>query len=431
LKRKWAGEPLLLFACPGKAPSQKKGKQLKLRILFVDDEPKVLQGLQRMTRSMRQEWEIATAGGGHEALDLLSRQPFDVVVSDMRMPVMDGAQLLSEVQKRYPQIVRIVLSGQSDQEMVLKSVRPAHQYLSKPCNDMILKSAIERSCGLRDMLADNSLKKLLSAIDSLPSLPALYLEILRELQSPYSSMQKVGEIISRDIGMAAKILQLVNSAFFGFRRHIASPAEAAELLGLETIEALVLSVKIFSQFDQSSMRDFAVNQIWAHSLATGVLAKVIAAAEKQERTAIDEAFMAGLLHDAGKLILAANLSQQYKEAISISRQPGNSVLAAERQVFGVTHAEVGAYLLALWGLPISIVEAIAFHHSPGRCPHQEPGVLTAVHMGNSLEHALRGQEDADCQPEREYLANLGLLQKLPDWQDICRQAFRKEDGHDA
>lgn len=208
---------------------------MKLSVLFVDDEPHVLQGLQRMMRSMRQEWEIITAGGGLEALDLLSRKPVDVVVTDMRMPGMDGTQLLNEIKNSYPQIVRIILSGQSDREMILKSVRPAHQYLAKPCNDEILKSTIERSCWLRDLLADNSLKQLISRIDSLPSLPTLYLEILRELESPYSSMQKIGEIISRDIGMTAKILQMVNSAFFGFRRHIASPAEAAELLGLETI----------------------------------------------------------------------------------------------------------------------------------------------------------------------------------------------------
>lgn len=404
---------------------------MKLSILFVDDEPHVLQGLQRMLRSMRDVWEINTATGGLEALDFLGRKPVDVVVTDMRMPGMDGNQLLQEIKNRYPEIVRIVLSGQSDREMVLKSVRPAHQYLSKPCRDEILKSTIERSCGLRDLLGNNSLRRLISRIDSLPSQPALYLEILRELESPYSSMHRIGEIISQDIGMTAKILQLVNSAFFGFRRHIASPAEAAELLGLETIKALVLSVKIFSQLDSAGMKVFGVDRIWAHSLATGVLAKTIAAAAGQERTIIDEAFMAGLLHDAGKLFLAANLPRQYQEALTAYRGNGGSELAAELQTFGVTHAEVGAYLLALWGLPFPIVEAIAFHHAPGRCSQKELGVLTAVHAGNSLEHALRGQETADCLPDQTYLAELQLLHKLPEWQALCGQALGEGDGHAA
>ncbi|MBI4796222.1 MAG: HDOD domain-containing protein [Deltaproteobacteria bacterium] len=404
---------------------------MKLRILFVDDEPHVLQGLQRMLRGMRDVWEIATAASGPEALDLLSRKPVDVVVTDMRMPGMDGNQLLQEIKNRYPEIVRIILSGQSDREMVLKSVRPAHQYLSKPCRDEILKSTIERSCGLRDLLADNSLKRLISRLDSLPSQPALYLEILRELESPYSSMHRIGEIISQDLGMTAKILQLVNSAFFGFRRHISSPAEAAELLGLETIKALVLSVKIFSQLDKAGMKVFAVDRIWAHSLATGVFAKTIATAEKQERTVIDDAFMAGLLHDAGKLILAANLPQQYKEALVAARNKGSSDLEEEQRAFRVTHAEVGAYLLALWGLPFPIVEAIAFHHSPSQCPHQELGILTAVHVGSALELLLHHEKDADSQLDRKYLAELEILHKLPEWQALYRQTLEEGPDHDA
>ena len=404
---------------------------MKLKILFVDDEPHVLQGLQRMLRGMRHEWEILTAVSGPEALELLSRQPVDVVVTDMRMPGMDGNQLLREVKNRFPEAVRIILSGQSDRELVLKSVRPAHQYLAKPCNDEILKSTIERSCALRDLLADYSLKRLVSRIDSLPSLPALFVEVLRELESPYSSIKKIGEIISQDIGMTAKILQLVNSAFFGFRRHIASPGEAAELLGIETIKALVLSVKIVSQLDHADMGIFAMDRIWAHSLATGVFARTIAAAEKLDPPVIDDAFMAGLLHDAGRLILAANLSHQYKEVLAVARHRDTPILEAERQAFGVTHAEVGAYLFALWGLPFPILEAIAFHHRPGSCPQKELGILTSVHVGNSLEHLLENDGDADWQPDREYLAELNILGKLPVWQALCHQAIKEGEGHNA
>ena len=404
---------------------------MKLMILLVDDEPRVLQGLVRMMRSRRQEWEIATAASGPEALNLLSRQPFDVVVSDMRMPGMDGTHLLREVQERYPEIVRIILSGQSDQESALQSVMPAHQYLTKPCSDEVLKSAIERSCGLRDLLADHSLKQLVSRIDSLPSLPALYVKILEELESPYASIHKIGEVISQDIGMIAKILQLVNSAFFGYCRHISSPAQAVELLGLETIKALVLSVKIFSQMDRSSMTVLAMDRIWAHSLATGVFAKTIATAEKSERAVVDDAFMAGMLHDAGKLILAVNLPKQYQEALTVPRGHGDSVLEAERQTFGVTHAEVGAYLLALWGLPLPIVEAVAFHHFPGRCPQKQMGPLAAVHTGNCLEYAINGQEDANCRIDTAYLDELKILPRLPAWQALCRQAATEGEPHDG
>jgi len=179
------------------------------------------------------------------------------------------------------------------------------------------------------------------------------------------------------------------------------------------------------------MKVLAVDRIWAHSLATGVFARTIATAEKCERAVADDAFMAGMLHDAGKLILAANLSRQYQEVLTGPRENGASVLEAERQTFGVTHAEVGAYLLALWGLPFNIVEATAFHHIPGRCPHKELGVLTAVHAGSSLEHALHGEEDADNQLDVAYLTELKILHRLPDWQDLCRQAATEGEPHDA
>jgi len=400
-----------------------------LKILFVDDEPKVLEGMQRMLRSMRQEWDTAFALSGSEALEILSREPFDVVVSDMRMPGMDGSQLLTEVKRRYPDIVRIVLSGQSDKEMVLKSVQPAHQYLTKPCDAEVLKSTIRQSCALRNQFADNALRRMVAQMESLPSLPDLYFQIMNELQSEYASMHKVGEIISKDIGMTAKVLQLVNSAFFGHIRHVSSPAQAAELLGLETIKTLVLSVRIFSQFDRFNLPNFSVQRLWDHSMATGVFSRTIAIKEKQSQEAIDNAFMAGVLHDAGRLILAANFARQYRQAMEVGQQRRIPLWQAENQVFEVNHAKVGAYLFSLWGLPYPIVEAIAFHHEPGAGPQKEFGPLIAVHVANFLEHNRR-QESADqieAQVDRTYLEEIKMADKIGIWQERCCRALREEE----
>lgn len=117
---------------------------MKIKILFVDDEPMVLQGLQRVLRPLRNEWETAFANSGQEALEKLSQEPFDVIVTDMRMPGMDGGQLLTRVKERYPHMVRIILSGQADKTMVMKSVKPAHQYLAKPCDDATLRASLQR-----------------------------------------------------------------------------------------------------------------------------------------------------------------------------------------------------------------------------------------------------------------------------------------------
>jgi len=403
---------------------------MKKRILFVDDEPNVLAGLQRMLRPLRGEWEVTFAQSGPEALEKLAAAPFDVVVSDMRMPGMDGAALLAEVRQRYPGTVRIVLSGHSDKEMILRSVGPAHQYLAKPCDAETLKDTISRACALRNLLADESLKQVIAQMPSLPSLPAVYAELTRTLNSPDASVQAVGRIIASDVGMTAKILQLVNSAFFGLRRHVSSPAEAAVLLGLETIKALVLSVQVFSEFRAAQLEGFSLEALWKHSLATGAGAKQLAADEKSDGKLVDCALMAGLLHDAGKLVLAAHLGPRYGQTIAAARERGLPLWQAERETLGTTHAEVGAYLLGLWGLPDPIVEAIAFHHEPGRCLAQSFGTLTAIHVADFLDHEMRPEacQTVPSPVDVAYLSRIGAADRLNRWRETFRSAAERRGG---
>jgi HD-like signal output (HDOD) protein len=372
---------------------------------------------------------MAFASGGQEALDILKVEPFDLIVTDMRMPGMDGAQLLTEVMNRYPQIVRIVLSGQSDLNTILKSVRPAHQYLSKPCDTKILKSTVARAFAFRDLLADNSLKKLVSQIESLPSLPSLYVEIMEVMRSPASSVQKVGEIISRDISMTAKILQLVNSAFFGLCRHVSSPAQAVSLLGMEIVKALVLSVQIFSQFDQAKLDGFSLEGLWDHSIRSSVFAKAIAKEEGKGQYMIDDAFMAGMLHDLGKMVLILNLPERYGEALDVARGENRFLWEVELEILGATHAEIGAYLMGLWGLPSHVVEAIGFHHNPRKCLDREFSPLTAVHVGDALEHERREPERVEVKSrlDSEYLAELAMVDRLSLWQEKCKNSIEQGD----
>lgn len=390
------------------------------KILFVDDESKVLDGLQRTLRPMRHEWEMAFVTGGAEALDTLAARPFDVVVSDMRMPGMNGAQLLTEVMRRYPQVVRIVLSGHSDQELILKSVGPAHQFLSKPCDTEAIKETVGRSCALRDLLAGESLQRLVSQMQTLPSLPTLYTQLVEELQSPNAAIKRVGEIISQDIGMTAKILQVINSAFFGLRRHISSPTEAVSLLGLDTVMTLVLSIQVFSQFKQDCLPLSFATALWSHSMRVGVFAKRVVQAEGCDPEMSKDAFTAGLLHDVGHLMTAANLPKEYTQMSALAQVCHLPQDEVERQVFGATHAELGAYLLGLWGLPNSIVEAVAYHHCPEQCSVQSFSPLTAVHLGDVLDcetHTAR-LEWRPAGLNLDYLANLGLQDRLPAWQEL-------------
>lgn len=392
------------------------------RVLFVDDEPNVLQGLRRMLWPLRSEWDMEFVDSGPKALEVMAQRPFDVVVTDMRMPDMDGAQLLGEVMRRYPQTVRIVLSGHSDKEMVMRLVGPAHQYLAKPTDPDTVKETVARACALRELLSSEQLKQLVAGIKSLPSIPALYTELVEELRSPDASIRNVGEIISKDVAMTAKILQLVNSAFFGLRQQVSSPAQAAGLLGLDTIQALVLSVKIFSEFDAGRVAHFSPERLWHHIMYTAASAKAIAKAEGLDRKMVDNAFTGGLLHDVGKLVLAANFPSQYGEAAAAASAKTRSMIELERETFGATHMEVGAFLLGIWGLPDPIVEVLAFHHQPRARPGREVGPLTAVHVADVFSHEMGAGTELGMPPEldQSYLKELGVENHLEKWRELCQ-----------
>jgi putative nucleotidyltransferase with HDIG domain len=396
---------------------------MKKRVLFVDDERNVLEGLKRMLRDMRHEWEMAFAGSGQEALEILGREAFDVVVSDMRMPGMDGCQFLSKVQEGYPHIIRIILSGYSDREIVLKSVRVAHQYLSKPCDSETLRNTVARAFALRDLLVNKDLLDVISRMETLPSVPSIYHEVIHELSASGGSIHKVAAIISKDVGMTAKILHLANSAFFGLHQSVNNLERALTLLGFDTVAALVITVQIFSMHSHAWMPGFSIPALWDHSMTTAALAKAIAKEEKQERSEIEDAFMGGLLHDVGQVILATSLSESYQRVMILVGDRICPLWKAELEVFGTTHAEVGAYLMGLWGLPDPIVEAIAFHHSPRKRLAQSFGPLTAVHVGDALAHSKcpTGTEDAENLLDLDYLADLDLTDRLAAWETVCRK----------
>jgi HD-like signal output (HDOD) protein/CheY-like chemotaxis protein len=402
----------------------------KKRLLFVDDEPRVLDGIRRMLHSTRNEWDISFAGSGQEALDAAAAEPFDVIVSDMRMPGMDGSALLNEVRKRYPQTARIALSGQTKKEDILRAVGPVHQFLSKPCDAETLTATISQALALRDLLGDDRLRALLSQMNSLPVLPSLYDELLEELESPDASVKAVERIVSQDIGMSAKVLQLVNSAFFGVRQHVSSPSQAVALLGLDTVKALVLSINVFSEFQGMRAQGLSLDALWRHSVNVAGFAKTIARAEKAGSKTADHAFVAGLLHDVGKLVFATKLPAEYAETLALAAKNGNTLYEAERERFGATHAELGAYLLGLWGFSDPIVEAIAFHHRPDKSPVREFTTLTAVHVANVLEHEMnpQGSSGAASLLDKVYIADLGLTERLSEWKDVCRETLEEDTG---
>jgi putative nucleotidyltransferase with HDIG domain len=399
------------------------------RILFVDDEIKILEGLQRMLRPQRKEWEMAFAPGGQSALMMLEASPFDVIVSDMRMPGVDGAALLETVRQKYPNILRIILSGYTELEASYRAVPVAHQFLLKPCDPDALRFAIERATSLMQVLNSKMLASLVGSLRDLPSLPRTYSELRQLLSDPETSLEQVVRIIEKDVAISAKVLQLVNSAFFGVTREIFDIQTAVSYLGMTILQNLVLSVEVLRSFaPKKSIPGFSLEEFHQHSqLAARV------ASEIGRKARISNAVtVGGLLHDIGKLIIAERAPEHFARALQGVRQERRPLFMIEEELVGVSHAEVGAYLLSLWGLPPPVVEAVAHHHHPERVPQDKIDMLSVVYLANQLAHQHPGgkSEPLEVLPaiEPKILAIPEVSESLPEWHDITEAIAHELQG---
>lgn len=391
---------------------------MKRNVLFVDDDTFILQGLRRMLRPMREKWDMHFVDSGQKALELMSRVAMDAVVSDMRMPGMDGPELMRRVMSEHPDAVRFALSGYSSLEMVGRSIAPTHQYLTKPCEEKKLILALEQAMDARDFLSNKGLRDKIARIEHLPVLPRAYVRITEELAKCDPSPKAVGEIVGEDVGLSANILKLVNSAYFGLSRTVTSPQQAVIVLGVNVIRSVILSLHVFKSFEATEEQAFSLTKLWEHSLRTASIARGIAQAEALSREDVDNAYIAALLHDVGKLVLNAHCAEEYAAILRRVREQNRCVAEVEAEMLGLTHAQVGAYLLGLWGLPQEVVRAVARHHEP----EPEPAGLCAgsmAYFANLLDHDtfIINAHYARPQVSPERIAAIGGPERHARWRE--------------
>lgn len=390
------------------------------RVLFVADDFYFLEGLKRTLQPLQAEWELLFVDGGAEALDLMVKAPFGVLVVDAHLQGPTAEELLTEVRRRYPLTVRIILTHENDRFRLIRLVSLAHRVLTKPCHTDDIRHAIRRACSLKELLGSQSLAAVVGRLGNVPSLPVLYTQIVEELTRPDYSIEAVGELVGQDLGMAAKLIQMANSALVGLRWPISTPAQAVRILGAEWTKSLALAAGIFSRYDPTALKPFSIEALWEHSRSVAALAGRIAAAEHAGDRTVRESALGGLFHDIGRLTLASQLPGPYREVLARIEIDGLSTPEAEQQVLGATHAEVGAYLLGLWGLPDQLIEAVAWHHTPSRCPGGSFTALTAVHVADVLVSHEEGELDM------AYLTRLGLEGRIEHWTELAHTAHTSE-----
>jgi HD-like signal output (HDOD) protein/CheY-like chemotaxis protein len=379
----------------------------KIRILFVDDEPAILEGLRNRLRRLRTAFEMTFAEGGPAAALLLETSTFDVVVTDMRMPIIDGTEVLRRTHTRQPHAVRIVLSGHADLESVLRIVPVAHRYLTKPCDPDELEQAIQRARTLRSIVNNERVRSVLGGVRNLPPAPRLYTTLTRVLEKENASTDDVARVLADDVAMSAKILQLVNSAFMRTNRRVTTVADAVRYLGFATTKSLVLSAEVFNHSGKAAK---AVEHAQQHALAVAKMASSLFS----DRRLAQEAFLAGMMHDVGTLVILSELPDQLAEITRRERDLGETTELAEEAVLGATHADLGAYLLTLWGLPDELIEAVACHHCPGRLAHDSFALVDAVHVADGLIAECYGDASSI---DAEWLSKLGVSSQVDEWRN--------------
>lgn len=348
-------------------------------VLFVDDEQSVLDGLRTRLHRMSGKWRMTFVNGGEDALDRLERDQVDVIVTDMRMPGMDGAQLLNAASTRWPETIRIVLSGYAELQQTTRLVPVAHQYLSKPCESPVLENVIDRCVQLHELLRRPQLRASVGRIRKLPAMPRTYAKLQEALAAEDVNVHEIARIISADTTIAARMLQIVNSAFFRLARRITNVEQAVTYLGYSAVRNLVMCAEVFSQWS-AARRTVNLEHLQSHALRVAT-----AALSLTNKTPLaDDAMLAGLVHDIGYWVLAQESPDDLEESLDVARAKGIPMHAAEQQVIGASHAEIGAYLLGLWGMPYTVIEAVAHHHTPRRVAQTHFDVLAAMATAHFL-----------------------------------------------
>lgn len=394
-------------------PSSVSGR----RILFVDSQPETFEGLREAMRPSGPGWEVEFAAGGEAALASLEQQPADVLVAEEQMIPMDGVTLLTRVRERHPTTIRMILSATARPGM---AAIVSHRFLSKPCNVAELGTLIKRSCALRQRTSEaEALRRTMSAT-ALPSRPGVYMELNQVLADPSWQPSQVAAVIERDVALSAKVLQLANSALFGLTSTVSTVRDAVVYLGADTIRSLALTAEAFGKLTPRSAEGFSIDAFQAHAMLVARITSSILPAGRAQQ----EAVTAALLHDIGQLVLVGDGGPRWAQLRRRARERRVPMHVLEKETDAITHAEIGAHLLSLWGLPDPIVEAVAGHHSPSSVPGLAFDGVAAVHIANVLAHELE-PHDPEAPPaatlDDELLDKLGLRPRLDLWRHVARQ----------
>lgn len=381
-------------------------------LLLVDDERQLLEGLKKALRPWREQWTVETALGGRAALEAVLVKRWDAVVSDARMPEVDGEAVLEFARKQQPTAVRLVLSGQVDAKKAHRLASVSHQFLAKPSDAEAIMAAVEECCRLRDMVENVRVREVVSSLGQLPVGPRVYHQLTELVDRPSASIDEVAELIEQDLGLTASILRFVGSAFFGLSRQVTGVKEAVTLLGLELVRELVLMSEVFQAPDPLGV----AAEVQRRGLFRARLARLISEGSPMMNLAGE----AALLSEIGAYVLALRKPEAYATVWARFKRGEAPLEQLEEARFGCSHAQVGAALLGLWRLPQVVVNAVNWHHQPPS-PAANLDTRTVLALVSRLEEEALGMASSPGPSSVELAHQLQVGARLPVFQSFARQ----------
>lgn len=404
---------------------------MKTRILFVDDEVGLLDELQNSLSVNQDQWQMNFVYGGVAALEHIEQFPVDVIVSDMRMPCMDGVQLLRQVKGIDPKIVRIVLSGYAEEKKAMLAASLAHRFLSKPCNLEELYQAIESTYALKYLLDSDVVQCLVGEVGQLPTTMRRLNELQTAAESDGVTIDDLVEVIEPDIAATAKVLQVVNSAFFRRIREVSTVRDSVVYLGIEITRSVVLAQQLNVLLgSDSSLKESTLESIQDHCFKVGMVAKAICPAELKAETA----FSAGVLSGVGALLTLGQCYTDAAELWTLMQTDIDAAIFVEENELNANHLVVGGCLLQLWGLPYTLVSAVACQRHPSALPGNKMGYDGVLHIANALvKHLALGKSITDEFDfmDSGYLQEIGCRKQVTSWVAMAEKLLSTQANDDS
>ena len=391
---------------------------MKRSIYVVDDEELVLKMTVLIVRSMDHDWEVTGFLDPLSALEAVKARAPDAVLTDQMMPTMLGNQMLEQVRVVSPTTIRLLMSGSFDPCNVTP-ITLAHQTIAKPFEAAEMQDLIRRSFAAQKRVIDQGLQSMMTSIRSIPSLPQTHHALRAQLESAGNTSTSIACLIGANPGLSVKVLQLANSSLFKPDYQVTSLIEALHCLGIETITAIVLSQSVFRNYESLKHREIDLRRVKGHCWETACLAQHLCREKKLPKKTGEEAFLAGLLHEVGRFMLADNFPEQFGAACDEARQSKIPLAVCLRRVFQATSSQMSAYVLDLWGCPGPVIHSILFQDNPEK--DQTPGfsMTSALYAADHLA-SRKSPPDSFALEEwnTSYLQAIGCAEDIPTWEKL-------------